>query len=136
MGETTWTPLDDEWGIVAIGGDIGGDIQCGESWTVRYHNEAIPNAIVSVTVYPVCYAWLREPDPSQPPEYGVQSQYEYLVCTDRSDPGGTEEWSDVEYEDSTLACPDAEDAARWARKTAEDIARSFQPEWDGKPFRN
>jgi hypothetical protein len=61
---------------------------------------------------------------------------EFLTCTDISDPGGTETWSDADYdyEADPIAYDSAEEADKAARELAEiQAARPDRFAWNGKP---
>jgi hypothetical protein len=116
---------------VQPGGDIGGDIQAGDSYSVRFRNPGLPHAIITYTAYP---AGESGPDSG---EFYVQAEIESLTCTDPADPGGTETWSEVEYPppgdgwyDSVA---EAEEAAR--KDAASYLDYAYCLDWDGEPFR-
>jgi hypothetical protein len=71
---------------VLPGGDIGGDAQVSESFSVRFHYRDRPGAMVA-------YCYYAAIDLHHPATISVERQTEYLVCTDPNDPGGTEVWS-------------------------------------------
>lgn len=115
---SAWKP--DGTGVMS-GGDIGGDFQVGDSYSVRYHHAREPGAVVNVAYYVS----------GQRGSYNVSRQVEWIVCTDRRQPGDTEVWSDyaddiAEYGIESLA--EAENAAqRYARgHRAADVT------WNGK----
>ena len=85
---------------VQPGGDIGGDIQAGDSYSVRYRRADLPGSMITWTAYPVEYD-------NCPGEFVVQTQTEWLVCEDPSDPGGTEIWSEVSCKDDDGAIYDS-----------------------------
>jgi hypothetical protein len=125
-----WHP--DGTGITSEGDSAGGDIQRGDSYSVRFICDDIPGSLVTVTFY------AAEPGEDSG-GYVVQRQIEWMVCEDPADPGGTEIWSDVEYDDTvlpdwaSLAIAEAE-----ARRNA-GIALAFDADdisWNGHPFRN
>lgn len=112
------------------GGDIGGDIQRGASWTVRFVRDDMPGSLITVSFYAVEY-------PENPGEFDVQRQVEWMVCGDPSDPGGTEVWSETEYDDvSALVIHSAGEAQREAREWAEYVLADTgcYDGWDGQPF--
>lgn len=124
-----WHP--DGTGIGSGGDDCGGDIQRGDSYSVRFARDDLPGSLLTITFYAVEYD-------RAPGVFAVQRETEWLVCTDPANPGGTELWSDYHYDD----LPDwTRDTARLAeqealrrardclRRSAEDIG------WDGRPFR-
>lgn len=121
---------------VTIGGDVGGDIQAGDSYEVRFVRDDMPGSLITVNVYAVEPHFVGEPGPKGAGrEYAIQTQTEYLVCADPSDPGGTEIWSEVEYEDWVLAYETLAEADQAARQSAEgERAHGVAAkEWDGKP---
>jgi hypothetical protein len=121
----TWQP--DGTGI-RPGGDAGGDIQAGNSFSVRYVRPDLPGSLITRTAYAV---------ENVPGEFTIQIQTEWLVCTDPRDPGGTEIWSDYAYDDE--GCPiwssvgEAEDAAR--EGAAKMLGEAEMHDWDGQPDR-
>jgi hypothetical protein len=125
MGYGNWQP--DSRGVQP-GGWVGGDIQRGDSYSVRYVRPDMPGSLITRTAYAVEYDNL-------PGEFVIQIQTEWLVCTDPSDPGGTEIWSDYAYDDE--GCPiydsaaKAEDAARQA--AAELLGDAGSHDWNGQP---
>jgi hypothetical protein len=77
---------DQRGGGVLPGGDVGGDTQVSESFSVRFQHRDRPGALVT-------YSYYAAADPDQPAAISVERQTEYLVCTNPDDPGGTEVWS-------------------------------------------
>ena len=124
---TGWRP--DGTGIQP-GGDIGGDIQASDSYSVRFRHPDLPNAVIT------CTAYAAEDADRNPGEFFLQVETEYLTCTDPSDPGGTETWSDVTYdeEDGRIwdTAGEAEEAAR--QRAAEELGDADSLEWDGEPW--
>jgi hypothetical protein len=119
-----WHP--DNHGVTA-GGDIGGDIQAGDSYEVRFVRDDMPGSLITVTVYAVYWDENRE--------YATQTQIEWMVCGDPADPGGTEIWSDVVYDDGALVYDKLEQADHAAREAAEnELAHGAGAQgWDGQP---
>lgn len=113
---------------VQLGGDVGGDIQAGDSFSIRYRRSDLPGSMVTITAYPVGYE-------NCPDEFVVQTQTEYLVCTDPSDPGGTEVWSDVNYSDGYEVYDTSAEAEGAARDKATAMLGYADTEtWNGQPF--
>lgn len=119
----TWTP--DGTGVVD-GGQVAGD-QIGLSYSVRYIRPDLPGSMITITWFVV---------QKLPGHFDIERETEWLVCRDPADPGGTEIWSDTEYDDvptlgfGTLAAAEAE-----ARRHAEDglhTAAEYDT-WDGEP---
>jgi hypothetical protein len=77
---------DQRGGGVLPGGDVGGDTQISESFSVRFHHRGRPGAMVTDCYYAA--ANLHDPA-----AISVDYQTEYLVCADPNDPGATEVWS-------------------------------------------
>lgn len=125
MPDTGWRP--DGTGICSIG-DCGGDIQAGDSYSVRYVRPGKSGSLITVTFYPVEYDEL-------PGEFVVQRQVEFLTCEDPADPGGTETWSDVTYDDvSVLVLDTAAEAEQEAREFAEQaLGHGWTHRWNGEP---
>jgi hypothetical protein len=136
MNATRWQAQDP---AVCAGGDVGGDYQAGEAWSVRLASSQVPGALI--TVYAFAEACRRhDPDMGDVPadgEYTVQVMIEYLTCTDVTDPGGTETWSDMVYDSAadTQVYSDGDEADAAARKLAEAYAANpGRFGWRGKPF--
>jgi hypothetical protein len=114
---------------IAPAADAGGDNQVGDGYSVRYHSADVQAAVITVSIYPVRTA--------EAGEYGLEVQTAYVVCRDRLDPGGTEEWSDTMYEEPEDQAPyrDLESAQAGALKLAEAYAAGSCPipDWDGRP---
>jgi hypothetical protein len=122
----SWQP--DGTGVTS-GGDVGGDIQVGEdSYSVRYLRADMPGSMITITFYPVEYD-------ECPGEYVVQRQTEWLVCEDPADPGGTEIWSEYEYDDLPTHDSDTiAGAEREAQEYAEAaLGYASDHQWDGEP---
>ena len=116
------------------GGDVGGDIQVGTAWSVRYIRDDMPGSLITVNVYAVDHD-NDNPD-RRGEEFAIQTQTEFMVCADPSDPGGTEIWSDLDYEDGVFAyetLAEAETAAREAAENDNTEAAASAQGWDGKP---
>jgi hypothetical protein len=122
-----WQP--DGTGIVS-NGDCGGDIQRGDSYSVRFRHPDLPNAIIT------CSAYAAEDTDRNPGEFFLQVQTEWLICDDPAQPGDTEIWSDVTYDDEDGRIWDtvgeAEQAAR--QRAAEELGDADSLEWDGEPW--
>jgi hypothetical protein len=121
---------------VGPGGDVGGDYQVGEAWSFRLTSEQAPRSLITVYVFAEALRVNHGHGEVPSGEYGVTVMTEYLTCTDVSDPGGTETWSDMDYD--TEADPLAYDSAEEADKAAKTLAGiwAVNPgrfEWDGKP---
>jgi hypothetical protein len=131
MGATTWTP---EIPQISRGGDVGGDIQIGESWQLRFWNDTVPDGVIDVFIYVIDHA-LKTFPPEGPSEFGLQVQSEFTVCRDRTRPGDTEEWSDATYDDLPERYPGPQTAEVAARKLAAQYAAWKEPaNWDGEPW--
>ncbi len=88
-GGIAWVRRDPE---VHVAGDTGGDIQVGEAYDARWTRplEDGLTAMVSRAYYAI-----REPVTNN---LALERQTEYLACTDPTDPGSTEQWSEYTYE--------------------------------------
>lgn len=113
---------------VEAGGDVGGS-QVGESWSVRYRLTVEPDdGLVAI----VDDYWFADADPDdKEAPLAVSNMTSYVLCTDPSDPGGTEVWSDIGYKDGTIEYPTAEAAEAAARRSAEQ-ANARDIVWDGR----
>lgn len=90
--------------LVFSGGDCGGDIQTGESFTARWVADLGDGTFGLVTrSFYTAHAQQDEGDAvglNGTYEPYLECQTEYLICTDPSDPGGTAEWSEYGYHDA------------------------------------
>jgi hypothetical protein len=122
-----WRP--DGTGIVSHG-DCGGDIQVGDSYSVRFRHPRLPNAVITRSAYAA-----NDTD-RNPGEYFVQVLTEWLVCTDPERPGDTETWSDASHDDwdgTWASAAEAEADAR-DRVASELLSNAYCLDWDGQPF--
>jgi len=110
---------------VQPGGDAGGDIQAGQSYSVRYRRADRPWAMITRTAYPA-----RVPDRSG--VFVVRVETEWLVSTDPLDPGRTETWSECVHDDEPDIYPSAADAEKAAVRVATDLLDDgCSQNWDG-----
>ncbi len=115
------------------GGDVGGDAQLDESFSVRFHHRDQPGALVT-------YCYYATLDLDDLTSIYVEQQTELLVCTDPADPGNTEVWSDYSYAAVQHGLDSVEAATTAARHAAEshlvcDEVWSGRPHWGGRPRR-
>jgi hypothetical protein len=118
-----------EWTAEGTGvqpsGDAGGDIQAGESYSVRYRRADRPCAMITRTAYPASA-------PGRPGLYFVQVETEWLVSTDPLDPSGTESWSEYAYDDEPGIYASVAEAETAALRVATDLlADGYSQKWDG-----
>jgi hypothetical protein len=112
---------------VQPGGDVGGDIQAGESYAVRYRRPDQECAIITCTAFPA-------QSPTRPGVFFVQVQTEWLVCADPRDPGGTEIWSESDTYDEAATYDSAAEAQAVARRVATSLLDdAASHDWDGLP---
>src|SRR6266540_6476860 len=121
----TW--VRDQRGMLP-GGDVGGDAQLDESFSVRFHHRHQPGAMVTFTYYAAL-------DLDDLATIYVERQTELLACADPADPGSTEEWSDYRYETVQRGFETVEAAIAAAKRAAEghlvcDEAWPGQPPWE------
>lgn len=128
---------------VQLGGDVGGDIQITEAFAVTYRNlKELEEGLYSlITVYFYGVSYKETPDTTKP--HDIIGMLEYMVCTDPTDPGGTEKWSG--YNEVKIS------GIKYAalEKTAKRYAEALKPnavecdgfewpgkriEWDGTPM--
>lgn len=123
MGKITWTR--DE---VQHGGDVGGDFQVGDSWSVRFTAAEDPTRIVTVYHYgEIPEAHWHAEDYDGP--LVITRLIEYIVGRDGSDVTGTEQWSDeTRVIVETDVDPKAADGAAFVH--AETITADVI-KWDG-----
>jgi len=121
-GSDVWKPVPPG---ICQGGDVGGDIQAGDAWDIRFWRDDRPRAVVTVWIYPVKY--------DDRPGYRAQVQTEITICADRTEPGSTEEWADAFYYDDPVVHKKLGEARRATRELAEQYAagRVHVTDWDG-----
>lgn len=86
---------EDEKGLLEDAGDVGGDAQVGPAYSRRFW-AAGTELFELVEVY----GYAARDGEDAP--LVVQLQWGYSICSDRNDPGGTEQWADYLYEDVTV----------------------------------
>jgi hypothetical protein len=122
--EPIWV-RDQQGGGVLPGGDVGGDRQASESFSVRFHHRNHPGVLVTCCYYAAV-------DDENPAPITVERETEYLVCTDPADPGGSEVRPACHYTtlpgsySSIQAATDAANQAAQAHLTCEEP-------WAGRP---
>jgi hypothetical protein len=110
---------------VLPGGDVGGDAQLDESFSVRFHHRDRPGAMVTFYYYAAL-------DLDDLTTLSVERQTELLACSDPADPGGTEVWSGSRYEIVQRDLGSVEAATAAARRAAE-AHLACEEEWSGRP---
>lgn len=118
-------------------GNVGGDPQVDDAYAAGYYDADRPDneeqAVVIVYFYAID-TWELPWTPGPADErYAVEMLHEWVRCTDRSDPGGTERWSDVEHhliDGSDTRYARSGDADRAAYKAA-CSHRAAEITWDG-----
>lgn len=106
---------------VMPGGDVGGDHQAGDSYSLRYHLASDRTRIVTVYTYPV----------QDGRRFKVETQTEFMVCENPQRPGDTEVWADATYTTDRAVHATVVEAGRCAEK----LIRQHRPNhirWDGK----
>ncbi len=116
---------DQRGGGVLPGGDVGGDVQLDESFSVRFWHRDHPGALVT-------YRYYTALDLDDLTSVYLERQTEYLVCTDPADPGSTEVWSDYRYETVQRGFESVEAATATARRAAEGHLACAEA-WSGLP---
>jgi hypothetical protein len=133
---TPWTRVEP---AVAPGGDVGGDLQATESYSVQFLPGWEPadglHAMVTAYFYGAYEDPVTRPAGAPPEGFWVQQQTEFLICQDLDDPGGTEAWSDYRYYDWAARFPTAKEADRAARELAEQASETVALGWDGRATR-
>jgi hypothetical protein len=116
---------DQRGGGAVPGGDVGGDSQASEAFSVRFHHRDIPGVMVT-------YCYYAAVDTDDPAAISVERQTEYLVCIDPDDPGGTEVWSAYRWavlQDGFATVQAATNAALQAAQAHQECEES----WAGRP---
>jgi hypothetical protein len=86
---------EDPRGALTDGCDHGGDVQVSNAWHRRFVRRAADGTWQVVTVY-----FYRAADDNSVHDWGpvwLEEQREYLVCTDLTDPGGSEITSEYRH---------------------------------------
>ena len=124
---TRWTKVD---APVASGGDVGGDLQATEAYSVRFlpAEERADGLHAAFTDY-----WYGEAtgQTHRDGPFRVARQREYLICTDPRDPGSTEVWADYAYHWPGGRYGTTAEADAAARARAEDDSGT-DIRWDGR----
>lgn len=130
-------------GLMEDDGQLGGDTQVGKACSIRLENRELDEEVgggrvhlVTVHVYPEGSERLETPGEVDPTSLSLVMQTEFMVCTDRDDPGSSEVWSDLQYD--TLDTRTFRSIAE-AENAALGVLARFDPErdihWDGEPIR-
>ena len=124
---TTWIASTPE-----TGGTVGGD-GAGEATSVRYTRPDVPGAMITVSYYTVDRVERGGQDEADDsPRWDVESQTEFLICTDPEDPGMSEVWSDYVYDSDHYAVSFPTEAEAEEKRDA--ALRRESPDfysWDG-----
>lgn len=132
----------DATGLMEDDGQPGGDVQVGNACSIRLENQELDEEVgggrvhlVTVYVYPEGSERPETPGEVDPTSLSLVMQTEFMVCTDRDDPGGSEVWSDYQYDTlDTRAFRSVVDA----ECVAQDFLRAFDPvrdiHWSGGPI--
>jgi hypothetical protein len=84
-------------GGVVEGGDVGGDYQCSDSWSIRYRAEEDPTRVVDVYFFGEATTPYASEVPIGP-WYDITRMTVPTICEDPAQPpGDTEIWSDADY---------------------------------------
>ncbi len=116
-------------------GQIGGDVQLGRSFGIRFVHTSLPGRVVEVVAYPVTVDVA-----GQPHEEGefieLRCEQQMTVCRDVEDPGSTEVWSDIEFVELPERFTRTYARLRFAELEAQALVAGILPEhigWDGSP---
>lgn len=117
-------------GEVVPGGDVGGDRQATESWSVRYRAEEDPTRVVEVYYFGE-YQTDADAENKVGP-YTITRLTDATICRDpQQPPGDTEVWSDFRYDE--IATP-AIGSLKYLDEAARGYAAMhtcFMVDWDG-----
>lgn len=122
--EPIWV-RDQHGGSVLPGGDVGGDRQASESFSVRFHHRDYPGVLVT-------YSYYAAVDEENPAAITVERETEFMVCTDPADPGGSEVWSAYRH----TALPGGFASVQAATDAALQAAQAHlvcEEPWAGRP---
>lgn len=113
-----------------LGSGASPDDRVGTSFETRYWKEVDGEFFVATEEY---FVVTVEPSQARPHgSYGLVGAYQFSVCTDVDDVGGTEVWSDCEYDHGLTAffCDDLAKAEALCRQEALSDQRHTLS-WDG-----
>lgn len=129
---TLWRP--DGTGVQP-GGDIGGDYQVSDAFSVRFVRDDL-SVVVDKYWYVELIVDTEVPPAPNDRRYRVTCLMMYTICTDVRDPGGTETWADLAYDNTTdpTIYADYTAAERSAQLLAEVDSRigAWRIAWDGR----
>lgn len=118
----------------------GGDYEVTDAWNVRLHNDALPHALVDADYFVEALPTTEDGVHAGPvvTEYAVTGMVRLTICDDREDPGRTETWADIQYDNDAdplaySAIENADSAAKFQAERWVQMADKFM-QWDGKPF--
>lgn len=120
-------------GDVLAAGAVGGDRQASEAWGARYLPEDEPDDGLHALIEENWYAE-RVDDPKDSDKvlgYQVSCQTLFQICTDPSDPGGTEVWANYVYDNMSQIYDTVGQAEAVAKHEAESSS-SDDFGWDGR----
>ena len=113
-------------------GTVGGD-GAGESVSIRYRAAENPCAIITSYWFVRDRRALGDSWPEGDPPFDVENMIVALVCIDPEDPGGTETWSDIEYETPAANTFETDEEALRIRDRYVAQERADFYTWDGEP---
>lgn len=122
--EPTWV-CDQQGGGVLPGGDVGGDRQASDSFSVRFHHHDHSGVLVT-------YSYYAAVDEQNPAAITVERETEFMVCTDSVDPGGSEVWSAYRWTALQGGFGTVQAASDAALHAAQDHLACEEP-WSGRP---
>lgn len=126
--------------IVQEDQEIGGDTQVGMAASVRFKNDDVPGAVI--TVY--CFAEMSGPFTENGQEVMGEGLYlthhaEFTLCTDIDNVGDTEWWSEYmqdELEDGPFKATEEAESAALAWIKAYKVEDYKYASWAGQQFKH
>lgn len=113
----------------ANGGDVGGDNQVTDAANRRFVAKLPEGNFAVIDVY--AFGTSEEMEEGAYAQRDVTEMTFYTVCTDPTDPGSTEVYSDVTYEFPFAMEPkDDEQASEWAQNYVKSLSASDYT-WSG-----
>jgi hypothetical protein len=113
------------------GGDVGGDVQLGTAWERSWITRT-PGEPGQWSVLTSSYYVAADADGAGTGERYVQHQLDWLVCTRPGDPGGTEVWSELNFDQLADDRQITDELARgFSERDAADPTDGYG--WDGRP---
>lgn len=122
-------------GGIFAGGQVGGDYQVSEAWSLRFRAEDDPRVVLDVHFFGEAETEFAAEHHLGP--YHITRMVEPIICEDAAQPpGDTEVWSDGRYEIIQRHIVISDVPVKQLDEAARGYAALFTPDmidWDGTP---